>query len=92
MQPFGAQLAAVVKSLKPGGLFAMQFAYRPESGPDGFDESLATCQTGGVCRSLGHMDRMVFVAGGAIVWAKRIGLFPQYKSGWYAMHVVRRSL
>jgi len=38
------------------------------------------------------MDRMVFVAGGAIVWAKRIGLFPQYKSGWYAMHVVRRSL
>ncbi len=86
-----AQLAAVVKSLKPGGLLAMQFAYRPEPGLEGVDESLASCQTGGVCRSLGHMDRLVFAAGGEIVWARRTGLFPQYKSGWYAMHVVRRG-
>lgn len=86
-----AQLVAVVNSLKVGGMFAMQFAYRPEPGEGPFDDTLRNCQVGGVCRSLSHMDRMVFEAGGEIVWARRIGLFPQYGSGWYAIHVVRRG-
>lgn len=84
------QISGVTRSLKTDGIFAMQFAFARDPAKNDLAEpaeELIKC--GGVCRSLAGMARLVSQAGGDIIWANRIGLFPQYDSGWYAIHIVR---
>jgi hypothetical protein len=84
------QISGVVKSLKVEGILAMQFAFaRDPAKNDLADPSEELIKCGGVCRSLEGMARLVSQAGGDIIWANRIGLFPNYGSGWYAIHIVR---
>ena len=84
-----AQIEAVLRSLKPDGVFAMQFAYAEEDSANDVEHRPAACaKGGGECRSLAGMTRLVNQAGGRVVWAKRIGYFPAFGSGWYGLHIV----
>ena len=83
------QLHHVIRSLKSDGVFALQFAFQP--GNRRFEissESAHAQKAGAVLRSLGLMEKMVVQAGGDIVWASRIGLFPEYGTGWYGVNIV----
>ena len=84
------QISGVLKSLKPSGIFAMQFAFAyNRSQNDLTSPSAELIKTGGVGRSLGGMARLVDQAGGLIVWASRFSMFPDQGAGWYAIHIVR---
>jgi len=84
------QIANVTKTLKHGGIFAMQFAFAWDSELNDLPNTEDTLiKGGGVCRTLGKMIQLVQAAGGVVVWANRIGMYPDYRSGWYAIHIVR---
>lgn len=84
------QISGILKALKPCGVFAMQFAYADDIQKNDIPSpSTEIIKTGGVCRSLKGMAHLVEEAGGTISWVSRIGIFPEYGSGWYAIHIVR---
>ena len=87
------QISGVLRSLKPTGVFAMQFAFALNRQANDLTyppaERIARMKSGGMCRSLEGMARLVDQAGGSIAYARRIGMFPEQGSGWYAMHIVR---
>lgn len=84
------QIEGVISSLKPDGIFAMQFAFAWDSELNDLSNPEDTLvKGGGVCRTLGRMVQLVQSAGGTVVWAERIGMYPNYRSGWYALHIVR---
>lgn len=83
------QITSVVKRLKPNGIFAMQFAFAWDNElNDNASPDDTLLKGGGVCRTLGRMVQLIQSAGGTVVWADRIGMFPEYRSGWYALHIV----
>jgi hypothetical protein len=84
------QIQCVIKALKPSGIFAMQFAFAWDSERNDLSnpEDILV-KGGGVCRTLGRMIQLIQNAGGIVVWAERIGMYPDYRSGWYALHIVR---
>jgi hypothetical protein len=76
--------------MKSSGIFAMQFACSEDTYYNSPDNTpMEVIKAGGVLRSLDSIARIVQVAGGMIVWANRVATFPQYNSGWYAIHIVR---
>jgi SAM-dependent methyltransferase len=79
------QLQNVIRSLKPDGIFAMQYAL-PFHGVE-YNESIIAMEAGSVCRPLEMMYDMVNLAGGAIVYHRIWGMFPQYRSGWAIVHI-----
>ncbi|MGZ5435807.1 MAG: class I SAM-dependent methyltransferase [Pyrinomonadaceae bacterium] len=81
------QLREVVRSLNAGGVFAMQFAYRLSGNEEEIEQSEASSKNGGICRSLETMRSLVAGAGGRIVWSEKIGTFPEFDSGWHAIHI-----
>ena len=84
------QLKEVIRALKPTGIFAMQFAYLLT--PRCYKvQIIELMQSGGVCWSLGEMDKLVHESGGCIVHAKRLETFPRWNSGWYGIHIMRGS-
>lgn len=84
------QISAVLRALKPTGIFAMQFACSQNPGYNSPDEApMELIKSGGVVRSLAGLSTMVEAAGGVVLWANRIGIFPTYGSGWYAVHIAR---
>jgi dTDP-4-amino-4,6-dideoxygalactose transaminase len=83
------QLCAVTRSLKPDGIFAMQFGYSL-SGKYGFYTAIPTMlKSGGQFRSLLRVDSLVEKNHGRIVWANKIGAFPEHNCGWYGIHIVK---
>lgn len=87
-----AQLEAVISSLRIGGVFALQFsASLNDSENDQASPTLHEQKGGGVMRSLAWMERCVQGAGGAVVRANRIGVFPHCNSCWYGIHIVRKD-
>lgn len=80
----------VLRSLGPDGLFAMQFAYGWDQETGIAGETLADAKTGGVIRKLSHMAALVERAGGMISRAHIISNYPQYRSGWYGIHITKR--
>lgn len=84
------QLNAVVASLNNSGIFAIQIAYYMLK-IDKADESLANLKDGGVCRHLHEFYEMVQKANGRIVWTAKVGQFDEYKSGWYAFHIIKNT-
>lgn len=92
-QMLATQLREVIRALSADGIFAMQVADLFDKGRfDSPDESPKALKHGGVCRSLGFMEKMIYEAGGDITMAKRCGIFPQYGSGWYALHITPRRM
>jgi len=65
-----AQIAAVMRSLKPGGVFAIQFPSYVDSA-QAFDETLRSAKGGGVCRSPEKMEGLAAAAGAKSFLVKR---------------------
>lgn len=83
------QLKNIVKTLKPNGIAAYQFAYKLDGVSDTEDND-SIIKAGSMCRHLSDIDKMIREAGGDIVFVKQVAQFPQYGSGWYAVHFKRR--
>ncbi|HUW17755.1 MAG TPA: methyltransferase domain-containing protein [Sedimentisphaerales bacterium] len=85
------QMGAVIRSLKPDGIFAMQFAYSLSARYDLYKATSGTMKVGAVLRSLAKMNSFVEKAHGRILWVDKIGDFPEWNSGWYGVHIVRHD-
>lgn len=85
------QLCAVIKSLKPDGIFAMQFTYSLNGKYDLFKPIVPNMKAGGVCRSLIKMNSLVENAHGKILWVDKIDFFPEWNAGWYGIHIVKQD-
>jgi len=83
------QLRAVIQSLKPEGVFAMQFAYALDGALNDKEKNPLEAAQTGIFRTLGGMEGLVREAGGQILRAMRIGYFPGPGIGWYGVHIVR---
>jgi SAM-dependent methyltransferase len=82
------QIRHVLRSLKKGGLFALQFADHPNGvTDDAYNESLEHQQGGGVCRNLGMIEATVRKAEGRIAWVSAPIDFPDYGSRWFYVHI-----
>jgi len=83
-----AQLKEVFRSMKAGAIFAMQYSF-PFSGQpmrDGYD----AMANGEVNRPIEHIYAMVDAAGGKVNDSRIMGIYPQYKSGWGLLHMVKK--
>ena len=83
------QLKCLLPTLKPDGVFAMQFACWLVEGV--YEESLAHQKSGSVCRTLDQVQELVSTAGGKISWVSPDRPeFKKYGSCWYFIHIQRR--
>lgn len=80
------QIKQVLRALKPNGTMAMQFAYAVDGSSD---QSLNACKTGGVCRSLEHMSKLVQQSGGKISWSYKSQELTAWGTGWFNIHIKR---
>ena len=85
------QVRHVVRSLKPSGIFALQFAMLWAQGSGTVHDALEYWKVGGVCRTLGRIVEMAEDAGAVVSYAGIVGSFPQYGSVWYTAHLCRRD-
>ena len=83
------QMSVIIRSLKPDGIFAMQFATGTDKGYKK-RENLDAQMRGGVCWTLEEMKQLVERANGKIVWASNPKFWYKYKCKWYAIHIKRR--
>lgn len=83
-----AQLAAVGRALKPGGLFALQYAFALDpAAPPRSEDSPETCQVGGVLRRRDTMEAMTREAGLRVLRSWEDSRYPDYGSGWGILHL-----
>lgn len=86
------QLRGVIAALTPQGIFGMQFLYY--LGDKRFwlaDDSVKEQNGGGVGRSLGMMEQLVYQAGGELIQATHLGTYPHYNVGWYSIQITKRQ-
>jgi len=83
----GEQLKHVIRSLRPSGIFAMQYSF-PAYGSQ-IEQGIERMQAGAVNRPIERMYKMVEEAGGKIVLSRIYGVFPQYNSGWAIAHIMK---
>jgi 2-polyprenyl-3-methyl-5-hydroxy-6-metoxy-1,4-benzoquinol methylase len=84
-----AQIKAVVTSLKPTGVFAMQFADHASGFEQPHDESPVTLKMGEVCRSPKEMEKIVSDAGARLVKLIEREMWPDYGLRWYVVHLMK---
>lgn len=84
------QMREVIRSLKPQGIFAMQFSYSLSKDYSN-DESVEILKEGRACHSLAEMHLLVCEAGGRLVWANNLGVFPDWNMGWYGVHIIKNN-
>jgi len=84
-----AQFAAVVRSLKPRGLFAMQYGAPMDSGVETTSDEPLFCKEGGVKRSPEYMEAMVRKVGGKVLRSWLHSEYPQYGIAWWILHVAK---
>jgi SAM-dependent methyltransferase len=85
------QIGGVLRALKQDGVFAMQFAGSVDMARNDVLATMAAMKNGEVLRSLTALSAMVDRNAGQILWASRIARFPQYRSTWYGVHIVRQD-
>ena len=92
------QIAAILRGLKPGGIFAMQFANNTSREPDvplniprmPFNHPNSQMK-GGVVRSKREMAIIVHKAGGDITWCSEPWLCGTNNTAtWYCIHIKKR--
>jgi SAM-dependent methyltransferase len=83
------QLKYVIRSLKPSGIFAMQYSF-PFYGSQ-IDQGMQQMQAGAVNRPVEKMFQLVSEASGQIVLNRIYGIYPQYSSGWGVIHIVKKE-
>jgi SAM-dependent methyltransferase len=81
---FVVQANQVLRALKPGGVFAFQFADCVQR-----KQTAKAQKCGGVCRSKEEVRSLVEGVGGAIVWMSEPRKLP-HGVRWYAMQVQQR--
>jgi SAM-dependent methyltransferase len=87
------QIKFVLRSLKPRGVFAMQFADHIEGVKDEFfSEDLSLQQIGAVNRNVRMMQEIVRTAGGKITWLSRPQNFPDQKVRWFNIHIKKNRI
>ena len=87
------QTRCVLRSLRPRGIYAMQFADRIKGTTDeSYREDLETQRVGGVCRSLRMMEQAVNRGGGKIVWVSQAQNFLDYGTRWFSIHIRRKQI
>jgi ubiquinone/menaquinone biosynthesis C-methylase UbiE len=84
------QIREVVRSLNADGVFALQFAFALNGNDNETEEKPANIKDGSMRRSLETVRTMATDAGGRLVWAEKIAAFPEYDSGWYAVHIQKQ--
>ncbi len=84
------QIKSVVRSLKPGGFFAIQISFAKQKDYQ-FAESFDVQKWGGVHRSLYQINDLVNKAEGQIGWVDIIGDFPEFEVGWYGVHIIKND-
>jgi SAM-dependent methyltransferase len=83
------QINAVIRSLKPTGVFAMQFAFPLNGRIPTNNQERSNAKGGSVWYTLEMIQEMVDRARGRISWSKIILTFPQFGAGWYAVHITK---
>lgn len=82
------QLKNVIRSLKPDGIYAMQYAIPFHDVK--YNESEIAMEAGSVCRPPEMIYDLVDKAGGKITYHRIWGMFPQYQSGWVIAHIGKK--
>jgi SAM-dependent methyltransferase len=90
-QELESQIHHVMRSLKPSGLFAMQFAFLWMQNQPTMNNTPEEAKVGGVCRTLRRMAELAESGDGSITWAQVLGSWPEYRSGWFGVHIVKKS-
>ncbi len=85
------QIRYILRALKPGGIFAMQFAdHINGTEEESFNEKIESQRVGAVCRSITMMKQIVNASGGKITWISPPQNFHEYGSRWFYIHIKRR--
>jgi SAM-dependent methyltransferase len=85
------QVRNVLRSLRTGGLLAMQFADWMGIATD-YDESFQFQQSGTVRRTLEMIRHIISACEGRIVWVSDPIDFPEFHSRWFYVHIQRLTL
>ena len=85
------QIQHVVRSLKPTGIFAMQFTYGWGQREGTVNDDLTPAKGGSVQRTLHRVAEMAHDAGAAIAWAGLNAHWIEHHASWYAVHVIPTS-
>lgn len=84
------QLTVLVRSLKPEGVIALQFATLLNGSYDAVDDGPEAQKVGGVCRAPEALSLLVDRVGGEILKMELVGEYPEYNSGHCCLHARRR--
>jgi hypothetical protein len=84
-----AQIRAVVASLKPMGVFAMQFSDHADGQEHLHDESSLCVKLGEVCRSPREMEKLASAAGVKVVKLLEREVWNDYGLRWYVVHLMK---
>jgi len=84
------QIKYVVRSLKPDGIFAMQFAFLQDFDYEGKYDQIQNEDSqrgGGVVRSLDNIKKIVTSNGGQITWVSEIRNYDHTPTKWMYVHI-----
>jgi 2-polyprenyl-3-methyl-5-hydroxy-6-metoxy-1,4-benzoquinol methylase len=84
------QIKRIIQCIKPDGIFAMQIADVID-GEKYLEETIENIVTGGICKPIGSINKMVIDGGGYLNWISSPRyFFPDNKfSKWYFIHIKR---
>lgn len=83
------QMTNVVRSLAVDGIFAIQFAYLLGLKAEIPSEDESHIKGGAVVRTLEDFLLLASEAGGRVVACRKVGEYPKFNRGWYAVHIVK---
>ena len=81
------QLTAVFRALKPGGMFALQYASPLDPTSHSTVDSPDLCKGGGVLLIPGDMNTLVQAAGFTVLRTWEHSKYPQYGCAWHILHI-----
>ncbi len=89
------QIKYVVRSLKPYGLFAMQFAFVPDFDYEAnyeIKQNEESQKYGGVIRSLQNMEKIITDNGGKITWISDVRHYEHTPTKWQYVHIQKSDV
>ncbi len=86
-QDIQAQMEAVIRALKPTGVFAIQFASWLDDVEDESERSTFDAKRGGMFRTSAKMKDMAARAGGRVLSCAEHSRYPHYAASWHVIHI-----
>lgn len=91
------QFPEVIRSLKPNGVFCVQFAYSDILGENNIKETIVgtpgdnkvSMLGGRMVRTPDYARQLIDRCDGKVVYTSDMTRFPKFKSGWYYMRIVK---